>query len=89
MARDLDEDPEQLSLLAIQVLGYGQAKAEYDAAEGDDKKLKHWKGSDIMATVRDNTFKGMRVRLDHRKAHPKGGDVACRLCRSYTDVKRK
>jgi hypothetical protein len=90
VARDLDEDPEQLSLLAIQVLGYAQAKSEYDAAEGNAEKLKHWAKSDLMDTVRNNTFKGMKARLDHRRTHPKGGFADCRLCRSYTrDVKRK
>lgn len=83
VARDLDEDPEQLSLLAVQVLGYGSAKAEYDAAQGDAQKLKHWKNSDLMDTVRDNTFKAMKARLDHRRQHPKGGVADCRLCRSY------
>jgi len=84
VARDLDNDPEQLSLLAIQVLGYGTAKAEYDAAMGDMQKLKHWKNSDLMDTVRTNTDKAMRARLNHRRQHPKGGFADCRLCRSYS-----
>jgi hypothetical protein len=84
VARDLDNDPEQLSLLAIQVLSYGRAKAEYDAAMGDMQKLKHWKNSDLMDTVRTNTDKAMRARLNHRRQHPKGGFADCRLCRSYS-----
>lgn len=82
MARDLDDDPEQLSIVALQFLSYSRAKGEYDAADGDQKKLEHWKGSELMDTVRDNTFKAMKARLDHRKEHPQGGIADCRLCLS-------
>lgn len=82
VARDLDEDPEHSSIVAIQMLGYAHAKAEYDAAKGDEKKLEHWKDSSTMDTVRDNTFKMMKARMDHRKQHPRGGVSDCRLCLS-------
>lgn len=84
VARDLDNDPEQLSVVAMQFLSYARAKAEYDAADGDQKKLEHWKDSELMDTVRNNTFKAMKARMDHRKEHPKGGFADCRLCRSYS-----
>ena len=54
-ARDLDRDPEQLSLTCIPLLRYAEAKAEFDAAK-DDKSLERWKGSSLMASVRKNTF---------------------------------
>ena len=82
-ARDLDEDPERLSLLALTMLGYSQAKSAYDAANGDDKKLEPWKESNTMRAVKDNQFAAMKERMDHRKLkHPKDGVVGCRLCAS-------
>ena len=82
-ARDLDDDPERLSLTALSLLAYSQAKSAYDAANGDDKKLEHWKDSDVMRRVSDNTFAGMKEQMDHRKLqHPKEGIVGCRLCES-------
>jgi hypothetical protein len=82
-ARDLDEDPERLAITAMTLLAYSQAKAAYDAADGDDKKLEPWKDSNVMRRVKDNTFAAMKDRLDHRKLrHPKEGIVGCRLCES-------
>lgn len=82
-ARDLDEDPERLSLIAVSLLAYSQAKSAYDAAEGDDKKLEAWKGSETMAKVRENTFTFMKQRMDHRTKHLKlkKTDPDCRYCR--------
>jgi len=61
-ARDLDEDPERLSLVAISLLRYAHAKAEFDAADSDDS-LKHWKGSELMKTVKTNTFELHKARI--------------------------
>jgi hypothetical protein len=81
-ARDLDEDPERLSLVALSLLAYSQAKGAYDAARGDEKKLEAWKDSNTMRRVKDNSFAAMKERMDHRKLkHPReGGVVGCRLC---------
>jgi hypothetical protein len=81
-ARDLDNDPERLSMIAVSLLAYSQAKAAYDAADGDDKKLEAWKDSDTMAEVRSNSFALMKDRMDHRTKHRKfgGKDPNCRYC---------
>lgn len=82
-ARDLDDDPERLSLTAMSLLAYSQAKSAYDAADGDSKKLEPWKDSNTMRRVKDNTFAAMKERLDHRKLrHPNEGVQGCRLCES-------
>lgn len=64
-ARDLDRDPEQLSLACIPLLRYAEAKAEFDAAK-DDKALERWKGSSLMAGVRKNTFELAQERRQKR-----------------------
>ena len=82
-AKDLDEDPERLSMTAVSLLAYSQAKSAYDAAEGDSKKLEAWRDSETMAEVRDNTFAFMKNRMDHRTKHLKLKviDPDCRYCR--------
>jgi hypothetical protein len=85
-ARDLDDDPERLSIIAMTLLAYHQAKSAYDAVDGDDKKLEPWKDSNVMRRVKDNTFAAMKERLDHRKLqHPHTGIVGCRLCESESE----
>lgn len=64
-ARDLDRDPEQLSLICIPLLRYAEAKAEFDAAK-DDKALERWKGSTVMEAVRRNTFELAQERRKKR-----------------------
>jgi len=61
-ARDLDDDPERLSLVAVSLLRYAHAKAEFDVADSDDR-LKHWKGSELMKTVKKNTFELHQARI--------------------------
>jgi hypothetical protein len=82
-ARDLDEDPERLSMTAVSLLAYSQAKAAWDAAEGDSSKLDAWKDSDLMAQVQKNAFDMTKERVDHRKLHMKTKtvDPNCRYCR--------
>jgi predicted RNA polymerase sigma factor len=87
VARDLDEDPEQTSLVALHLLNYATAKAEYDGAGGDMEKLKHWKDSELMATVKTTSFEMMRARLEHRKTHRGQYHDDCRLCRTYAREK--
>ena len=53
VARDLDEDPEQLSLLCIPLLKYAEAKRAFDAAK-DPKDLEPWRTSVMMALVKRN-----------------------------------
>jgi hypothetical protein len=81
-ARDLDEDPERLSMIAVSLLAYSQAKNAYDAANGNEKMLEAWKNSEAMATVRSNTFDLMKERIGHRVKHLKMKVVEpnCRYC---------
>lgn len=66
-ARDLDEDPERLSLLCLPLINYAEAKAAFDGAE-DDEALKGWAGSKSMEAVTRNTFELHKERVARRKA---------------------
>jgi len=55
VARDLDRDPEQLSLICIPLLRYAEAKGDFDRSK-EEKDLDRWKGSKLMSSVRKNTF---------------------------------
>lgn len=74
VARDLDDDPERLSLAVIPLLRYARAKAEFDAAK-EDSDLDHWKGSKVMAAVRRNAFD-----IHHARVHPGDLDEKCGVC---------
>jgi len=67
VARDLDRDPEQLSLICIPLLRYAEAKADFDRAK-DEKDLARWKGSKLMGSVKKNTFELRTERLARRAA---------------------
>jgi len=83
VARDLDNDPEQMSIIALRLLSYAEAKAVYESSADDQKRRdKLVRDSELMKTVQENAFKAMKARLDHRKEHPKGGVADCRLCLS-------
>jgi predicted RNA polymerase sigma factor len=58
---DLESDPEQLSLSALMLLRYADAKATFDAAK-DKTSLKGWENSDAMRRVETNTFELMKQR---------------------------
>lgn len=53
-ARDLDADPEQLSLVCIPLLEYARA---YRALQNgrDDKALDPWKGTSVLKHLKRNT----------------------------------
>lgn len=53
VARDLDDDPEQISLLCLPLLSYARAKHAFDVAK-DQKDLEPWAKSMDMALVRRN-----------------------------------
>jgi hypothetical protein len=55
VARDLDNDPEQLSIQCLPLLRYSEAKNAFDNAKDEDD-LKAWKGSSMMKSVKRNTF---------------------------------
>ena len=55
-ARALDEDPEQLDLVCLELLTYASVKGQFDAAGTDDDAIKHLKDHPHMLTVRRNTF---------------------------------
>ena len=82
VARDLDDDPEQLSLSCLSLLSYAQAKAIFDDAmkSGDHKTLDAYQESDLMSRVRRNTLDTKIARVQHRKEHPEAGVAGCRLC---------
>ena len=54
VARDLDEDPEQLSLVCYPLLQYAEAHAAYRRASASE--LKAWRGSRLMDQVTENDF---------------------------------
>lgn len=59
-ARELDEDPEQLAIACMPLIGYARAKAAFDQAKGDPGKLEAWEGSETMALVERNTFERLK-----------------------------
>ena len=80
VAQALDEDPDRIDLTCAVMLGYGQTKSAYDAASGDDSKLKSY-GEDAVSRIRKNTFLMHKERMTHRK-HKSVKDLdECRLCR--------
>lgn len=54
VARDLDDDPEQLSLLCLPLLRYAEAWAAYRRA--NKAELKAWRGSAMMRKVEEIDF---------------------------------
>jgi hypothetical protein len=54
VARDLDEDPEQLSLVCFPLLQYAEAHSVYRRANASE--LKAWGGSRLMDQVTENDF---------------------------------
>lgn len=71
VARDLDNDAEQLSLLCIEALRYSEAKRAFDSAE-DEESLKSWKGSAVMAAVDRNAFDLRKEAIEARKRAAEG-----------------
>ena len=83
VARDLDNDPEQLSLACLPLLNYANRKDIFDQAVrrgNDDKTLDAYVDDEIMSRVKRNTMDLHKERYEHRQAHPKGGVDGCRLC---------
>lgn len=54
VARDLDNDPGQLSLQVLPLLRYEEALRVY--RRNDPEELKRWQGSDVMRMVEENDF---------------------------------
>lgn len=54
VARDLDEDPERLSLVCLQLLRYAEAKDAWDSNNKD--RIKAFSGSDMMKRVQEYEF---------------------------------
>lgn len=61
VARDLDEDPEQLATACLSLLRYAEAYRAFKSAK-DEKSLEHWKGSQTMEAVKINTLQLVRER---------------------------
>ncbi len=78
VARDLDEDPRQLSISCFYVLRYAEAKRALDTAK-DPKSLEPWKGSKMMSEVKVNTRtlaterreRALRQRAERGQAAPR------------------
>ena len=60
VARDLDDDPEMVSLECFHFLQYAKAYADFDS-DGDEA-VKRWKGSALMDEVTANTFAMAKAR---------------------------
>ncbi len=85
VAKALDEDPERIDLICATMIGYGNTKEAYDAAGGDDKKLKNY-NSVVLDAIRKHTFAGHVERRTHIREHKVEKDMAgCRLCRKDYD----
>lgn len=56
VARALDDDPEQLDIVCMGLLGYASVKAQFDQAGNDDSSIKHLEDHPFMLAVRKNTF---------------------------------
>ena len=67
VARDLDRDPERLSLLCLHFLQYADAYDAEKRAQSDDD-LKHWRGSEIMDMVVQNKYDFHKERVEARRA---------------------
>jgi hypothetical protein len=67
VARDLDSDAELMALVCLDFLRYSEAKSVFDNAESDEA-LKPWRGSEMMAMVKEHTFDIRGERLRARKA---------------------
>jgi hypothetical protein len=65
-ARDLDEDPERLSLLCLPLLRYAEAKQAEENSKSEEE-LKAWKGSKIMEAVLENKFSLHKERIAKRQ----------------------
>ncbi len=55
-AASLDNDPEQLDILCLELLSYASVKAAFDQAGNDDKAIEHMKDHPHMLAVRRNTL---------------------------------
>lgn len=55
VAREMDDDPENLSIICLQMLRYAEAKRAEEVSK-DEKDLEAWKGSWIMEQVLQNKF---------------------------------
>ena len=61
VARDLDNDPDQLSLLCLQALRYSDAFRAYK--RGKKAEMDAWKDSSIMRQVTENDFARAREEM--------------------------
>jgi hypothetical protein len=66
VARDLAEDPEQLSLLCLSFLRYAEAKHAEQRAKSDDD-LAAWQGSRVMDFVLENRVALHKERIAARE----------------------
>ena len=80
VARDMARDPECLTVTCIPLLGYARCKSEWDAHEGDEEKMKHWKGTEALKAVTRNTFDSRVARVKHQKHTVP--DEGCRYCKA-------
>jgi len=65
-AKDLDDDPEYLSLLCLPLLRYAEAYHAERHAESEDA-LKPWKGNPVMEDVLRNKFELHKERVAARE----------------------
>lgn len=75
VARDLDNDPGQLSLECLSFIRYAEAKAAYDKSKKKED-LESWGRSSVMEQVMANTHE-----LAHDRTHPNADVKGCAGCR--------
>lgn len=79
-AREIDNDETGLALKCVEALTYSNAKSQYDAHDGDRKKLKAWSNSKVMDAVEDNEFQRLKDKRAHAKHRREGPVDGCRFC---------
>lgn len=65
VARELDDDPEQLAVICPEISQYVKAKAAFDS--NDDAQEKAWEGSELMLLVRKHTKEWLARRAARRR----------------------
>jgi hypothetical protein len=60
---ELDNDPERLAIVILEMRAYAQAKHAFDHAKNKIDDLKHWDGNPTMSLVELHTFERREAQL--------------------------
>jgi hypothetical protein len=65
VARELDDDPEHLAIICLQLTHYARAKVAFD--NDGDEASKAWRNDPMMLLVRRHTKEWLARRAEERK----------------------